>query len=529
MSTFITKPINVPLGKTDCYKQLIADKCALKLNQIKSVTLHKQSVDARDKSNVHFVFSFLIDVDKSFVRNAEPYVAPIDVLQNAQRNNNFFGKKIVVCGAGPAGLFCALYLSKLDFDVTVVEKGEDIAARKKSVDEFVCGGAFCPDSNIQFGLGGAGTFSDGKLTTGISSPLTYSVFRQFVRSGAPDDIFYSALPHIGTDKLVNVVAELRDEIIANGGKFLFGASLCGFVKEGESVVACRVFDGTSETTIQADGFVVATGHSSRDVFELLRSVGANVVPKAFAVGLRVEHTREFIDNAQYGLFATHRDLSAASYKLVHNGAKHSCYSFCMCPGGYVVPANSEADTVVVNGMSNYARDAVNSNSALVVTVSPDDISRFGYGNDVFSGMRFQQDLERRAYALGRGNYVAPCQNVTDFALNKLSDGFSVAPSYKRGVKSANLRTLLPDEITESICEALAVFDRKIKGFGSCGVLTGVETRTSAPVRILRGDDFQSNVGNIYPTGEGAGYAGGIVSSAVDGLRVAQAICTRFSV
>ena len=246
MSTFITKPINVPLGKTDCYKQLIADKCALKLNQIKSVTLHKQSVDARDKSNVHFVCSFLIDVDKSFVRNAEPYVAPIDVLHNAKRNNNFFGKKIVVCGAGPAGLFCALYLSKLDFDVTVVEKGEDIAARKKSVDEFVCGGAFCPDSNIQFGLGGAGTFSDGKLTTGISSPLTYSVFRQFVRSGAPDDIFYSALPHIGTDKLVNVVAELRDEIIANGGKFLFGASLCGFVKEGESVVACRVFDGTSE-------------------------------------------------------------------------------------------------------------------------------------------------------------------------------------------------------------------------------------------------------------------------------------------
>lgn len=529
MSTFITKPINVPLGKTDCYKQLIADKCALKLNQIKSVTLHKQSVDARDKSNVHFVCSFLIDVDKSFVRNAEPYVAPIDVLQNAQRNNNFFGKKIVVCGAGPAGLFCALYLSKLDFDVTVVEKGEDIAARKKSVDEFVCGGAFCPDSNIQFGLGGAGTFSDGKLTTGISSPLTYSVFRQFVRSGAPDDIFYSALPHIGTDKLVNVVAELRDEIIANGGKFLFGASLCGFVKEGESVVACRVFDGTRETTIQADGFVVATGHSSRDVFELLRSVGANMVPKAFAVGLRVEHTREFVDNAQYGLFATHRDLSAASYKLVHNGAKHSCYSFCMCPGGYVVPANSEADTVVVNGMSNYARDAANSNSALVVTVSPDDISRFGYGNDVFSGMRFQQDLERRAYALGGGNYVAPCQNVTDFALNKLSDGFSVAPSYKRGVKSANLRTLLPDEITESICEALAVFDCKIKGFGSCGVLTGVETRTSSPVRILRGDDFQSNVGNIYPTGEGAGYAGGIVSSAVDGLRVAQAICTRFSV
>ena len=274
---------------------------------------------------------------------------------------------------------------------------------------------------------------------------------------------------------------------------------------------------------------MATGHSSRDVFELLRSVGANVVPKAFAVGLRVEHTREFIDNAQYGLFATHRDLSAASYKLVHNGAKHSCYSFCMCPGGYVVPANSEADTVVVNGMSNYARDAANSNSALVVTVSPDDISRFGYGNDVFSGMRFQQDLERRAYALGGGNYVAPCQNVTDFALNKLSDGFSVAPSYKRGVKSANLRTLLPDEITESICEALAVFDCKIKGFGSCGVLTGVETRTSSPVRILRGDDFQSNVGNIYPTGEGAGYAGGIVSSAVDGLRVAQAICTRFSV
>ncbi len=528
MSTFITKPIKVPLGETDCYKQLVAEKCALKTNQIKSISLYKQSVDARDKNNVHFVCSFLIEVEKSFVRNAEPYFFPEDILQNAKPDKCCYAKKIVVFGAGPAGLFCALYLSKLGFEVIVAEKGKDIEERKQDVDKFFDGGKFQTSSNIQFGLGGAGTFSDGKLTTGISSPLTYTVFRQFVRSGAPDDILYSALPHIGTDKLLNVVAQLRNEIISCGGKFMFGCSLVGFVKSGDVVTACQVSDGNVVRSVKADGFVIATGHSSRDVFYLMSEIGANVQSKAFAVGLRVEHTREFIDNAQYGLFATHRDLSAASYKLVHNGTIHSCYSFCMCPGGYVVPANSEADSVVVNGMSNYARDADNSNSALVVTVSPQDIARFGYGSDTFCGVRFQKDLERRAFALGGGDYVAPCQNVTDFVANKLSDGLSVSPSYKRGVKSANLRTLLPEEISQSICDALQVFDRKIKGFGSCGVLTGVETRTSSPVRIVRGEDFQSNIGNIYPAGEGAGYAGGIVSSAVDGLRVAQAIYKRFS-
>lgn len=517
MPFYVTKPLNIALEDSviDVKERLLAF-LRLRPDELKSFSLRRQSVDARDKSYVHYVCSYIVETSRH-PANAVEYEQPVDVLQQAAKD--VVGNCVIV-GAGPAGLFAALYLCKRGVNVTVVERGSDISKRQSDVRRFFEGGAFCPESNVQFGLGGAGTFSDGKLTSGISSPFTYSVFRQFVRSGAPEDILYSALPHVGTDRLAVVVANLRDEIVRLGGRFLFDSAAEDFIVEGGKVAGIVLRDGMK---LRCDRVLLGCGHSARDVFASLYDRGAQVIFKPFAVGLRVEHTRKFVNTAQYGaLFATHRDLPSASYKLVYNGER-SCYSFCMCPGGTVVAANSESNSVVVNGMSNYARDADNSNSALVVNVTADDIARYGFGDGPFAGVDFQRDLERRAYLAGGGNYVAPCQNVSDFIADRATKQFDVAPSYPRGVRSTNLRDLLPQPVAATLCEALTHFDSKIRGFASCGVLTGVESRTSSPVRIVRDESFQSNLRHLYPMGEGAGYAGGIVSAAVDGLRVAQAV------
>ncbi len=490
----------------------------LKDKELLNFCLHRQSVDARNKSDVHFVCSYVVEAARTPC-NATPYAPPQDVLLNETHQGE--GLNCIVVGAGPAGLFAALYLVQQGAHVTVVERGSDVTIRQAKVRSFFDGGPFDPDCNVQFGLGGAGTFSDGKLTTGISSPLTHTVFNQFVRSGAPQSILTDALPHIGTDRLVDVVADMRNRIQQLGGTFLFDSPVENFLLDGGTVRGVVLRSGTK---LSADAVLLACGHSARNLFELLHQMGAQLIFKPFAVGLRIEHTRSFINTAQYGaLFATHRDLPAASYKLVMNAPSRSCYSFCMCPGGVVVAANSEPNTVVVNGMSAYARNAANSNSALVVNVTAQDMQDFGFGDGPLAGVAFQRDLERKAYLLGGGNYLAPCQNVADFLRNRTSTAFDVAPSYPCGVGSANLRSLLPQPLSQTLCDALGYFDRKIAGFGTSGVLTGVESRTSSPVRIVRNDAFQSNLGNLYPIGEGAGYAGGIVSSAVDGLRVAMHI------
>lgn len=519
MAFYLTKPLNIPLGQdvNDVRKRLLK-QLKLRENELSQYWLHKQSVDARNKSDVHFVCSYVVEAS-IIPTNATPYEIPQDVLLNVEKLQ--IDASCIVVGAGPAGLFAALYLAKSGIRVTVIERGSDVIERQAKVQEFQSGGEFDENCNVQFGLGGAGTFSDGKLTTGISSPLTYTVFKQLVRSGAPRDILTSALPHVGTDKLVDVVANLRDEIVSYGGEFLFNCSVTDFIVCNGRVNGVILENGNK---LYAGNVLLACGHSARNIFYCLASHGAEFAFKPFAVGLRIEHSREFINTSQYGaLYATHRDLPTASYKLVYNGTTHSCYSFCMCPGGVVVAANSEHDTVVVNGMSNYLRDATNSNSALVVNVTAEDVKAYGYGDGPFAGLEFQRDLERRAYSIAGGNYLAPCQNVVDFRANRLSVTFDMQPSYPRGVKSANLHELLPETICDTICQALEVFDRKIKGFGSSGVFTGVESRTSSPVKILRDETYQSNLKGLYPIGEGAGYAGGIVSSAVDGLRVAKAV------
>ncbi|MCH5156298.1 MAG: FAD-dependent oxidoreductase [Clostridiales bacterium] len=515
MPIFLTKPIKVELGEeVNDVRPKLLKLLRLKDKELVSFHLHKQSIDARNKSDVHFVCSYVVETNVS-PDNATPYEYPVDVLQSVAPTDTSFD--CIVIGAGPAGLFAALYLAKSGCHVTVIERGSDVSVRQAKVNAFFNGGPLDEHCNVQFGLGGAGTFSDGKLTTGISSPLTYTVFQQLVRSGAPCEILTSALPHVGTDKLVNVVANLRDEIISYGGKFLFDSSVTDFVVEENVVKGVVLHDGAR---LYADKVLLACGNGARDIYSCLSQYDA-LAFKPFAVGLRIEHKSEFINKAQYGLvYATHRDLPTASYKLVMNGDIHSCYSFCMCPGGVVVAASSERDTVVVNGMSNYLRDGANSNSALVVTVNASDVARYGYGSDALSGMRFQQDLEHRAYVSAGGNYIAPAQGVKDFIEGTVSTQFDVTPSYPRGVTSVNLRELLPQDLGDTIAEALQYFDRKIRGFGSSGVLTGVETRTSSPVRITRDETFQSKLLNLYPIGEGAGYAGGIVSSAVDGLKVA---------
>ncbi len=522
MGEYVTSPIKIALGSdvNDVWG-LVAKTIGLQPQQLDEVVLKKQSVDARDKNNVHFVCSYLVKTSKTPRKNATPFVAPQNLFDLPKKAIK--GSCLVV-GGGPSGLFLAEYLALNGVKVTVVEKGSDVEKRRQTVQTFFDGGNFDENCNVQFGLGGAGTFSDGKLTTGISSPLVHTVFSEFVRAGAPKSILTDALPHVGTDNLVGVVANMRDKIRLLGGRFIFDATVTELVVEnGRAVGVVASRDGGTQTLF-ADCVALCCGHSARDLFHALVKQGVDMQFKPFAVGLRIEHKREFINETQFGkLFATHKDLSAASYKLVNNVNGRGCYSFCMCPGGVVVPANSQNGTVVVNGMSNYNRDAQNSNSALVVSVGSDDVERYGFGRDALSGVHFQQSLEEKAYNFGGGNFAAPCQNVTDFLDGKVTVEADILPSYCRGVRFCDFNTFLPEDICSVLKQSLTVFNKKMKGFADCGILTGVETRTSSPVKILRDETFQSNIKALFPVGEGAGHAGGIVSSAVDGLKVAQSI------
>lgn len=425
----------------------------------------------------------------------------------------------VVVGFGPAGMFAGLLLAQCGYRPLIVERGANVDERAAAVSRFWKTGELDMQSNVQFGEGGAGTFSDGKLTTRIGDPLCEQVLRQFVRFGAPEAIARLAKPHIGTDRLRGVVRAIREEILRLGGSIRFQTPLTGLELNAGQIKAARM----GAETVPTGALILAAGHSARDTFEMLLQSGVRLEPKPFSVGVRIEHLQEQIDRALYGRYTGHPRLPKGEYQLSLRKGEQAVYTFCMCPGGTVVAAASEAGGVVTNGMSNYRRDGRNANAALVASV------------DAFAapldGVAFQRQLEQAAFAAGGGNFRAPCQTVGGFL-----DGFAalpngaVRPTYPAGVSPARLDTLLPPPVTDLLKTGLRAFDKRLHGFSSPeAVLTGVETRTSSPVRIPRGADYMAlGIEGLYPTGEGAGYAGGIMSAAVDGLRVAAAIIERYA-
>lgn len=576
----------------------IASALGVAPEDVASFSLVKRSVDARKKSNVHFNATYAVRLAQGVVYDAlspargvnvraydPPAPLAIPDLRSLATSSD---GRIVVAGTGPAGLFCALYLAEAGLRPLVVERGAAVDERTAAIESFNAGGPLDAAANVQFGEGGAGTFSDGKLTTGTKSPHIRHVLEAFVQAGAPDEILWQAKPHIGTDKLPAVVKSIRERIISAGGEVRFLTRLADIELSGGAVRSVVLEDSRTgaREVVEASRVIVACGHSARDVFELARDRGFALERKPFSMGVRIEHPQSLINRAQYGAAAKHTALGAADYKMAvrvparANGtradatsenATRGVYTFCMCPGGEVVAAASEEGGVVVNGMSRFARDGENSNSALLADVRPDDLP----GNDVMEGVRLQREVEHAAFELARRNggvpYAAPAQTVGDFLVGATSSsgqaegkqpGGTVAaasearrrtvaseshsrlvvrPSYPRGVVWCDLRECLPEFICDALAQGLPLLDAKLHGFANPGaVLTGPETRSSSPIRMVRGKDFQARLASdlpasdeepatrVYPCGEGAGYAGGIMSAAVDGLRVAEAIAAEFS-
>ena len=518
--------VKMPLDVTDAMLRAdAARRLKISENAIKNINIFRRSTDARDKDNIHFVFTLDIELDnetqvlkRSRAKNAE-IIAPR--VQNDICKKSF-DKSPVIIGCGPAGLFAALTLAKAGARPIILERGDDVDTRMIKISHFWNFSRLDFDSNVQFGEGGAGTFSDGKLNTGTNDTRNRSVLEEFVDCGAPDEILYLAKPHIGTDYLRDVIRNLRKKIKSLGGEVLFRHKVCKITQKNGRVCGVTAITNNGEVHFETDHVILAIGHSARDTFEMLYNSGVAMTQKAFSVGVRIEHPQELIDRAQYGRFAGHPSLGAADYKLfAHLNNGRTVYTFCMCPGGVVVPAASELDMVCTNGMSYFARDKQNANSALLVSITPDDFE----SEHPLAGVEYQRNLERNAFLFGGGAYRAPAQKVSDFLNGIPSENFSaLTPSYALGVTPCNLNSIFPDYISESLREGLLIFDKKLAGFAyPDAVMTGVESRSSSPVRIVRDDMFSSSLRGLYPCGEGAGYAGGIMSAAVDGIRVAERI------
>ena len=528
----IIRDIKVQLNNDLTYqKSTLVKKSASLLrvrpDKIKACSIIKRSIDARKKPELFYNYQVAVSIDEEdrvLKANKNKKIDKYNsVIYNEPSKCDYKDRQIYIIGAGPAGLFCGLILAKAGLRPVIVERGSKVEKRRDDVLSFWKDKKLNPDSNVQFGEGGAGTFSDGKLNTQIkdkSGRIRY-VLEAFVRNGANEKILYDAKPHMGTDTLINVVSNMRKEIIDLGGSFLFDTKLEKINYKYNKIDSIDL-SGINAGNYKCDYLCLAIGHSARDTFGMLYDNNIEMTGKQFAVGLRIEHLQEDINKVQYGLDYAHRykDIEPSPYKVTANlDNGRGVYSFCMCPGGYVINASSEEEMLAINGMSNENRDSVNANSAIIVTVGENeyDLSK------PLDAIEYQRDLEKKAYKLGKGNI--PVQLYGDYKNNVVSSGFgAVKPTNVCDTTFANLRELFSDEINNSIIEGIHRFGKKIKGFDQYdALLSGVESRTSSPVRILRDDRFISNIDNIFPCGEGAGYAGGIMSAAMDGMKVAEAI------
>lgn len=491
--------------------------------------IYKESIDAR-KGQIKKVYTIdvaLKNEEKLLSKNKNLKKAPDLEYKNVKPGQAALNGRPVVVGFGPAGMFAALLLSEMGYKPIVVERGQDVDERTQAVNTFWESGKLSEESNVQFGEGGAGTFSDGKLTTRIKDLRCRKVLEALVQAGAPEEILYKNKPHIGTDKLKPTVKNIRKAIEAKGGEIRFNTRLDDIVIENDRVVGLVLSNGQILTT---NAIVLAIGHSSRDTFEMLKNRKVPMQAKPFAVGVRIEHPQDMIDQVQYSSEERPEGLGAAEYKLTHQTESgRGVYTFCMCPGGLVVASSSEKNSLVVNGMSEYARDKQNANSALLVSVTPDDFP----SEDPLSGVTFQRELERKAFEVAGADYRAPIQRVDDFlkgSVTKVERLGDIHPSYTPGVVGVNMQEIFPDFIIEALREGILAMDKKLKGFArGDAVLTAVESRSSSPIRIHRNEESLEStvVGGLYPCGEGAGYAGGIMSSAVDGIKVAEQIIMKY--
>lgn len=522
--------VKVPMEHSmEDIKKKVVKELRIRPEQLLQIQIRKQSIDARKKPEITYIYTVDVQVEKeqdvlrkgkgrfTLAKDVE-YIFPVS-------GKREFENRPLIVGAGPAGIFCAYMLAKYGYRPLIIERGKQIGERTRDVLNYWESGVLDPASNVQFGEGGAGTFSDGKLNTLVKDRFgrNKEVLERFVAAGAPKEILYVNKPHIGTDVLFDVVQNLRKEIIAMGGEFRFETRLCDLIFQDGKVKQAVLASKEEEYTIQADAVVLAIGHSARDTFEMLHQRKVPMEAKSFAVGFRVEHPQQMINESQYGKQADMKKLPTAPYKLTaKTSMDRGVYSFCMCPGGHVVNASSEPGHLAVNGMSYFARDSHNANSAIIVAVTPADYPTDG----PLAGVAYQRQIEKRAYELGNGR--VPQQLYGDFKRNEASTGYGAFESCLKGQqKFANLRGIFCEEINEAFIEGMEQF--KIPDFNrEDAILSGVESRTSSPVRIPRDEQMESEIKGLFPCGEGAGYAGGIMSAAMDGLKVAEAVAAQFA-